>query len=55
METQQQTLAQQVKNPSPIQFLISLLTAQRNLYLDRTSHASHGCELKHSYHAQELY
>ena len=34
METQQQTLAQQVKNPSPIQFLINLLTAQRNLYLD---------------------
>ena len=34
METWQQTLAQQVKNPSPIQFLINLLTAQRNLYLD---------------------
>ena len=38
METQQQTLAQQVKNPSPIQFLINLLTAQRNLYLDSFEH-----------------
>ena len=38
METQQQTLAQQVKNPSPIQFLIKLLTAQRNLYLDSLEH-----------------
>ena len=40
METQQQTLAQQVKNPSPIQFLISplyytnsFLTFLRNLFL----------------------
>ena len=38
METQQQTLAQQVKNPSPIQFLINHLTAQRNLYLDSLEH-----------------
>ena len=38
METEQQTLAQQVKNPSPIQFLINLLTAQRNLYLDSLEH-----------------
>ena len=38
METQQQTLAQQVKNPSPIQFLINLLTARRNLYLDSLEH-----------------
>ena len=38
METKQQTLAQQVKNPSPIQFLINLLTAQRNLYLDSLEH-----------------
>jgi len=27
-----------VKNPSPIQFLINLLTAQRNLYLDSLEH-----------------
>ena len=38
METKQQTLAQQVKNPSPIQFLIYLLTAQRNLYSDSLGH-----------------
>ena len=44
METSQQTLAQQVKNPSPIQFLINLLTAQRNLYLDSLERASHSWE-----------
>ena len=45
METWQQTLAQQVKNPSPIQFLINplyytnnLLTTQRNLYLESLEH-----------------
>jgi len=38
METWQQTLAQKVKNPLPIQFLINLLTAQRNLYLDSLEH-----------------
>ena len=38
METQQQTLAQQVKNPSPIQFLINLLTVQMNLYLESLEH-----------------
>jgi len=38
IETWQQTLAQQVKNPSPIQFLINLLTAQRILYLDSLEH-----------------
>ena len=38
METYQQTLAQQVKNPSPIQYLINLLTAQRTLYLDSLEH-----------------
>ena len=38
METQQQTLTQQVKNPSPIQFLINLLTTQRNLCLDSLEH-----------------
>ena len=27
-----------VKNPSPIQFLINLLTAQRTLYLDSLEH-----------------
>ena len=31
-------MAQQVKNPSPIQFLINLLTAQRNLFLDSLEH-----------------
>ena len=31
-------MAQQVKNPSPIQFLINLLTAQRDLYLDSLEH-----------------
>ena len=31
-------IAQQVKNPSPIQFLINLLTAQRTLYLDSLEH-----------------
>ena len=31
-------MAQQVKNPSPIQFLINLLTAQRNLYSDSLEH-----------------
>ena len=46
METWQQTLAQQVKNPSPIQFLINLLPVQRNLYLDSLEHlnTSHGWE-----------
>ena len=38
VETQQQTLAQQVKNPSSKQSLINLLTAQRNLYLDSLEH-----------------
>ena len=38
METWQQTLAQQVKIPSPIQSLINLLTAQRNLYSDSLEH-----------------
>ena len=38
METEQQTMAQQVKNHSPIQFLINLLTAQRNLYSDSLEH-----------------
>ena len=51
METQQQTLAQQVKNPSPIQFLINLLIAQRNLYLDTLEHLMPpqlgGCEQSH--------
>ena len=33
------------ENPSPIQFLINLLTAQRNLYLDSLNTlASHGWE-----------
>ena len=32
------TLAQQVKIPSPIQFLINLLTAQRNLCLGSLEH-----------------
>ena len=31
-------IGQQVKNPSPIQFLINLLTAQRNLYSDSLEH-----------------
>ena len=37
METEQQTLAQQVKNHSPIQFLINLLTNQRDLYSESLS------------------
>jgi len=48
METWQQTLAQKVKNPSPIQFLINplyytnnLLTTQRNLYLESLEHTGH--------------
>ena len=45
VETQQQTLAQQMKNPSPIKFLISplyytnnFLTFQKNLFLEGLEH-----------------
>ena len=38
METKQQTMAKQVKNHSPIQFLINLLTTQKNLCLDSLEH-----------------
>ena len=37
-DIKQQTLAQQVKNPSPIQFLVNILTAQKNLYSDSLEH-----------------
>ena len=45
VETSQQTLAQQMKNPSPIQFLISplyytnsFLTSLKNLFLEGLKH-----------------
>ena len=41
METEQQTMAQQVKNHSPIQFLINLVTTQKNLCLDSLEHLLH--------------